>query len=169
MLAPDLVPLNDFAGWEAYENAICAAYLKTVAHAKLTFCGSPIKVRFNPETKRKGYGFWHLISEAPDQNNRNEEDRIPDMRRCERINWVAWCIQNADANKPGFSWWENRRGSETHVVIWAEQHDFAVVLGKRHPTEGGRFYLLKTAYCINERTIRKFTKERDVWLASKKD
>lgn len=166
---PDLIFLNDFPGWEAYEDAIYDIYLETVAHARLTFCGSPIKVRFNPESKRKGYGFWHLISEAPDQRNRNEEERIPDLRRCERVRWVAWCIQHADAGSPGFSWWENERGRETHIVIWAEQHDFAVVLAKRQTRQGPRFYLLKTAYCLRSHTIRKFTKERDAWQAAQKD
>jgi hypothetical protein len=93
------------------------------------FRGDPVKVRYMPESKRKGYGFWHLISEAPDQGNRDEDERIPDLRRCERVRWVAWCIQNA--HEAGFSWWENERGRETHVVIWAEEHDFAVVLAKR--------------------------------------
>jgi hypothetical protein len=164
-----LIILNDFSGWEAYEDAIYAIYLDTVAHAQLTFLGRPLKVRFNPETKSKGYGFWHLISEAPEQHNRNEDERIPDLRRCERVRWVAWCIANADAGTPGFSWWENERGRETHVVLWAEQHDFAVVLAKRHPVQGPRFYLLKTAYCLRNRRIEKFRKERDAWLAAQKD
>lgn len=120
-----------------------------------------------PESKRKGYGFWHLISEAPDQGNRDEDERIPDLRRCERVRWVAWCIQNA--HEAGFSWWENERGRETHVVIWAEEHDFAVVLAKRLTQQGPRFYLLKTAYCLRSHAIRKFTKERDAWRAAQKD
>ena len=82
---------------------------------------------------------------------------------------MAWCIQNADAGAPGFSWWENERGRETHVVIWAEQHDFAVVLAKRQTAQGPRFYLLKTAYCLRAHTIRKFRKERDAWRAAQKD
>lgn len=168
-LPPPLIPLSDFSGWQAYEDAIYAIYLETVANAGLTFCGSPVKVRYMPQTKHKGYGFWHLISEAPDQRNRNEDDRIPDLRRCERVRWVAWCIRQADAGASGFSWWENERGRETHVVIWAEQHDFAVVLAKRQTAQGPRFYLLKTAYCLRRHTIRKFRKERDAWLAAQKD
>lgn len=166
-LPPPLIPLSNYAGWQAYEDAIYAIYLETVAHAGLTFCGSQVKVRFRPETKHKGYGFWHLISEAPDQRNRNEDDRIPDLRRCERVRWVAWCIQNADAGEAGFSWWENERGRETHIVVWAEQQDFAVVLAKRQTQEGPRFYLLKTAYCLRGRTIEKFRKERDAWLTTR--
>lgn len=166
-LPPPLIPLSNYAGWQAYEDAIYAIYLETVAHAGLTFCGNQVKVRFRPETKHKGYGFWHLISEAPDQRNRNEDDRIPDLRRCERVRWVAWCIQNADAGEAGFSWWENERGRETHIVVWAEQQDFAVVLAKRQTQEGPRFYLLKTAYCLRGRTIEKFRKERDAWLTTR--
>ncbi len=166
---PELIVLKDFSGWDAYEDAIYAVYLDTVVHARLTFRGHPLKVRFNPKTKHKGYGFWHLISEALDQRNRSEEERIPDLRRCERVRWVAWCILNADAGSLEFSWWENERGRETHVVLWAEQHDFAVVLAKRQTAQGLRFYLLKTAYCLRGRTIQKFKKERDVWRAAQKD
>lgn len=162
---PELMPWNG-ASWETYENVIYAAYLETVAHAGLRFRGAPVKVRFRPESKHKGYGFWHLISEAPDQANRNEDDRVPDLRRCERVRWVAWCIENA--GKPGFSWWENQRRNETHVVIWAEAHDYAVFLAKRGTQEGTRFYLLKTAYCLRERNIRKFTRERDAWREAQK-
>lgn len=166
MTAPELLPFAGFANWDAYEDSIYAVYLETVAHARLTFCGHPVNVRFHPESKRKGYGFWHLITEAPSQDNRNEDDRLPDLKRCERVRWVAWCIQNAEAE--GFSWWENRRQGETHVVIWAEAYDYAVVLAKRtsrHP----HYYLLKTAYCLHDRTIRKFTKERDAWRKAQKD
>ena len=59
------MPFNDYADWAAYEDAIYAVYLQTVAHAGLRFRGHPVKVRFRPETRHKGYGFWHLISEAP--------------------------------------------------------------------------------------------------------
>lgn len=163
MRPPDLMRSTAYAGWEEYEDAIYAVYLDSVAHAGLTFRGCPVKVRYNPPSKHKGYGFWHLISEAPSQANRNEDDRIPDLSRCERVAWVAWCIRNADAE--GFSWWENERKGETHVVIWAEEHDFAVVLAKRHTPQGPRFYLLKTAYCLRPHRIRTFEKERDAWFA----
>ena len=165
--SPELMLFENYPDWNAYEDALYAAYLQSVAHAGLTFCGDLVKVRFRPEAKRKGYGFWHLISEAPEQANRNEEERIPDLRRCERVRWVAWCIQNADA--PGFSWWENLRWGETHVVIWAEAHDYAVFLAKRKTEDGFRFYLLKTAYCLRKRNVDKFRKERDAWRDAQKD
>lgn len=69
---PELMPFTGDADWTDYEDAIYRVYLDTVAHAKLMFRGALVKVRFNPTTKQKGYGFWHLISEAPSQDNRNE-------------------------------------------------------------------------------------------------
>ena len=80
-----------------------------------------------------------IRSRIPDRNNRNEEDRIPNLRRCERILWIQWVIQNA--GNDGFPWWENQRQGNTHVVIWAQEHDFAIVLAKRRD-----YYVLKTAY-----------------------
>ena len=165
---PELLTFNAFGGdWAAYEDAIYEEYLTTVAHAQLRFRGWPVKVRFIPLTKHKGYGFWHLISEAPEQGNRNEDDRIPNLDRCARVRWVAWCIQNAGTT--GFSWWENQRGSETHVVVWAENHDFAVMLAKRETQGGPRYYLLKTAYSLRSHNVRKFSKERDAFWAALKD
>ena len=164
---PALMRFNEYGDWVAYENAIYAEYLASVAHAGLRLWGDLVKVRIYPETRHKGYGFWHLISEAPSPTNRNEDDRTPDLDRCARVRWVAWCIQNADS--VGFSWWENMRGKESNVVIWAEEHDFAVVLAKRKTQSGPRYYLLKTAYCLRNHTIRKFTKERDAYWAALKD
>lgn len=159
---PELI---SFSGdWSAYEDEIYSIYLQTVVRTGLWFDNAPVKAQFRPDTRGKGFSFWHLISEAPDRNNRNEDDRIPDLARCERIRWVAWCISNAE--KPGFSWWENQRKRETHVVIWAEAHDFAVVLAKRLTQAGPRYYLLKTAYCLKPHRRAVFERERDAYWKS---
>jgi hypothetical protein len=162
---PELMPFN--GDWNSYEEAIYSVFLHSVVHGGLTFHGSPIKAQFRPATRDKGFSFWHLISEAPDRANRNEDDRIPDLDRCARIRWISWCIGNAESD--GFSWWENRRKSETHVVIWAEAHDFSVVLAKRQTRDGPRYYLLKTAYCLKQHRRATFAKERDEFLRSRND
>jgi len=55
------------------------------------------------------------------------------------------------------------------VVIWAEQHDFAVVLAKRVSRDGPKFYLLKTAYCLKPHRKKTFARERDAFWQSRKD
>lgn len=134
---PDLLPFS--GDWSTYETVIYAAFLESFVHSNIQFRGWRVTAQFRPETNGKGYSFWHTISEAPTQKNRNEDDRIPNLRRCERILWISWVIENAGGE--GFPWWENTRGRDTHVVIWAREHDFAVILAKRRD-----YYMLKTAY-----------------------
>ncbi len=153
--------LLQFEGrWEPYLDILYQEYLDTIVNGDLLFRQLPVRTKFMPEHNGKGFSFWHVISEAPSPENRNEDDRIPDMERCERIRWIAWTIKLAGQEK--FSWWESKRGSKTNVVIWAEDYDFAVVLAKR-----SNYYLLKTAYCLKERRKRTFEKERDEYWSKK--
>ncbi len=157
MPLPDLLPFH--GDWAAYEEALYRVFVDEVVRSGLTFRGVRVFCQFRPPTRGKHYGFWHLISEGE-----TEEDRVPDLRRCERIRWVPWVIRSAEADA-GVSWWENRRGSNTHVVLWVEEEDFVVVLAKRSD-----YYLLKTAYCV-EKSHRRETlrRERDADRRAQKD
>ena len=148
---PEMLPFT--GDWAAYEQEVYQAFLDTFVNASIQFRGMPVRSRYRPATRGMGYSFWHTISEAPDPSNRREEDRIPDIRRCERIRWLSWAIGNAGGSR--VDWWENRRGNNTHIVIWARDFDFAVVLAKRKG-----YYVLKTAYAeIQHHTQRKFEAE----------
>lgn len=159
---PDLLPFD--GNWEDYEDRIYEVFMDTFVRAGVRFRGMRVSAQFRPESRGKGHSFWHVISEAPHPGNRNEEDRIPDMRRCERIAWIAWAIEHASNGTDGFSWWENRRGRDIRVVIWAEEWDFAVILAKRNG-----YYVLKTAYCgLKPHRRQSFEKEREAfWRAQK--
>jgi len=155
MSLPDLFSFT--GNWERYEDELYALYLETVIQSGIRFRGLPIKARYEPATKGKGFSFWHLISEGE-----REEDRTPDFRRCERMRWVSWFIENAESYAE-LSWWENKRGNNTHVVIWHEQESFAVVLAKR---DG--YFLLKTAYWVKTRRADDFRRERDAFWNTQK-
>jgi hypothetical protein len=123
-----------------------------------------VSARYQPATRGKGFSFWHVISEAPSRDNRNEDDRVPNIRRCERIRWIAWAIEQASRGEAGFNWWKNRRGRDTHVVIWAEDRDFVVILAKRRD-----YYVLKTAYCdLKPHRRSTFQRERDAFWRTRK-
>lgn len=159
---PELLPFE--GQWNEYEDRVYEAFLDSFVRVEVRFRGVRVKAQYRPETRGKGFSFWHVISEAPDRNNRNEEDRVPDLRRCERIRWIAWAIENASNGTEGFSWWENRRWGDQRVVIWAERWDFAVVLAKRRD-----YYVLKTAfYGLKPHRRRAFELERAAfWEAQK--
>lgn len=152
---PALLPFE--GDWPSYEEDVYEAFLETFVRPNIEFRGYRVTAPYRPETRGKHFSFWHIISEAQHPQNQNEDERIPDIRRCERIRWIAWAIEQADAGADGFSWWENVRGRNTHVVIWAELWDFAVILAERRG-----YYVLKTAYynCRSGRR-RAFEKERD--------
>jgi len=147
---PELVPFH--GDWPRYVEELYRIYQAEIVHGGLIFRGLPVKSQYRPPSAGKGFGFWHVISDG-----HVEDDRLPDLRRCERIRWIAWLITHAET-RPEISWWENRRGSNTHVVIWLEEEDFAVVLAKRQG-----YYLLKTAYVVKPHRKKTFRRERAAW------
>jgi hypothetical protein len=151
MAPPDLISFNDFNGdWHRYEDGLYDVFQTDILRHDLRFRGAKVTARRNPEHERKWAGFWHLISEG-----RVEDDRLPDLRRCERLTWIRWIIENADSCAE-IDIWENRRGRETNTLLWL-QEEYLVILSARSQN-----FLLKTAYCTErDHRIRDLRKERD--------
>lgn len=154
MALPDLMPLQ--GEWADYVNAIYHVYVEQVADGGLTFNSLRITCQFRPESQGKHFGFWHVISEGDSEN-----DRLPDLRRCERITWIAYLIANVGTDAD-ITWWENKRGTNTHVVIWHEAENFVVILAARNG-----YYLLKSAYCPESHRAKTFIKERNNYWKQK--
>lgn len=148
LVPPELLIFD--GSWPEYEELLHKVFMDTIWNNELVFCGLPVKVRRHKEYKGRHFGFWHLTSEGE-----KEEERTPDFRRCERLYWVSWVIMNIDKAPGLFSWWENKRGSEKHVILWCEKYDYAVILAKR---DG--FFLIKTAYVVDKRRAAGFREER---------
>ena len=154
MELPDLLPFH--GDWDRYAEELYRIYFDEIVNGRLTFQGLPIKCQFRPETKGKGFAFWHVISDGP-----TEDERLPDLSRCERIRWISWIIKGA-GHDPRISWWENKRWRSINVVLWLEKNDFAVILAKR-----SKYYLLKTAYCVKPHRKKIFRKEKEKFRAKK--
>jgi hypothetical protein len=151
MVTTPLPELLTFSGnWPEYVETLYNIYQKQIVQGNLHFLNIPVKTQYRPPSDGKGFGFWHVISEGPE-----EAERVPDFRRCERIRWIAWAIENVE-NDPRISWWKNKRGRNTHIVLWIEEEDFAVILAERKG-----YYLLKTSYCIEEHRRKSMKKDRE--------
>lgn len=148
MALPDLLPFH--GEWHRYVDELYAVFVQEIVHGGLQFQGLPVKSQYRPPTDGKGFGFWHIVSNGP-----SEAERLPDLRRCERIRWVAWVIKNVES-EPGISWWENKRGSNFHVVLWLEEEDFAVILAKRNG-----YFMLRSAYTVDAHRKKSFRRERE--------
>ena len=151
MTLPDLILFNDYGGdWARYEDALYAQFDRDVLQNNLRFRGAKVTARHMPEHERKWAGFWHLISEG-----RVEDDRTPDLRRCERLAWVRWIIEN-EAQCSEIDVWQNRRGREQNTLLWLRE-EYLVVLASRRKN-----FLLKTAYCTDRNhRVQKLRRERD--------
>jgi hypothetical protein len=68
--------------------------------------------------------FWHFISEG-----QTEEERVSDLRRCERVRWPKPVIENSTDSK--IKYWKNTRKGEPRICLWLECEDYVVLERKR--------------------------------------
>ncbi len=153
---PPLVSLNDHGGnWQRYIDAVYAVFYHDFIASQPRYNGLWVRCRRDPICDGKEAGFWHCTSEG-----RDEVQRTPDLRRCERIGWVRAVIENAaDAS---VDVWPSVRGSETRWVLWFGE-EFLVVLAPRPwKAERPRYMQLITAHCtLTEHEKRRLRKDRD--------
>ncbi len=153
MNPPDLLPFAAFGGdWAAYENELHRIFIAEIARGGLAFRGVRVNCRRLPEAAGRWASFWHLVQEG-----RVEDDRLPDLRLCERIRWVRWVIENAPTHAE-IDEWQNTRGTEVNTLLWYRE-EYLVILAQRQG-----YCLLKTAYCTEKSgRIRQLRKERDAF------
>jgi hypothetical protein len=153
MTPPELVLFNAFGGnWDTYEAELNRIFSVEIACETLQFQGVRVGCRRHPEALGRWASFWHLVQEGVVEDN-----RTPDLRRCERIGWVRWVIENAETH-PAIDVWRNTRGAEINTLLWYRE-EYLVVLAQRQG-----YWLLKTAYCTEQSgRIRQLRKERDAF------
>lgn len=156
MTPPLLLDLADYGGdWKQYETALHEIFMQEIVRGNLTLDGCRISCRRIPESYGRWASFWHLIQEG-----KSEDERTPDLRRCERLRWVRWVIEMANGHAE-IARWENTRKTERNVLLWYRE-EYLVVLSRR-----ADYYLLKTAYCTEQsgRALA-LKRERDAFIRS---
>ncbi|HDH00421.1 MAG TPA: hypothetical protein ENG80_01240 [Nitrospirae bacterium] len=79
----------------------------------------PIKI---PRRKRKFYS---------DDQTYIEEERLPDLRRCERLPWIKALIEHS--SEPEVRAWDYEEGNRTiKTYVWLKEYDFVVIM-KKYP------------------------------------
>ena len=136
---PSLVLFQAYRGdWERYLQALYAYFTQDFINSQPSFEGTPIALKRHPVIQGKEATFWHLISEGERESN-----RLPDLRRCERIRWPRPVIEHT--TEPVIKVWENERGSEKRVCLWLESAEYLVVLARRKS-----YVLIWTAFPVTE-------------------
>lgn len=154
---PDLVLFEDFNGdWERYLNELYKYFSQDFISNKPKYKGIKLALKKHPMELGKEATFWHIIS-----TGKNEDDRIPDIRRCERIRWPSPIIDHdTDDN---LKVWQNRRNSDTRICLWLENEEYLVILSERKG-----YLLLWTAYMVTRsHQKRKLQKEYTDYINAK--
>mgnify|MGYP005855260721 CR=1 FL=1 len=143
---PGLEELGAYGGdWGRYLEAIYAIFCADFVRSKPQFRGARLGLKRHPVIEGKEATFWHIISEGSD-----EKERLPDMRRCERIRWPRPIIENEES--PEIKVWTEVRKGEERIHLWLEAEGYLTVLNRR------RDYLLWTAYVDREHQRKKYHK-----------
>ncbi len=146
---PPLVLFSEYEGnWELYLDALYAWFKQDFIDSKPVFKEKRLGLKRYPLSQGKEATFWHMTSEGSD-----EESRIPDFRRCERIRWPKPVIEND--SDPTVKVWRNQRGRENRICLWLVQENYLVVLADRD-----EYILPWTAYLVEKpHQQRKLEKE----------
>lgn len=154
---PELIELSQFGGnFAQYLEEVYKIFKNEFVLRRPLFRGIRLGLKKYPMYDDKEATFWHMTSEGEDEQN-----RLPDLRRLERIKWPSFLIDNSE--HPYLKVWENTRGTKTNILILHEEENYVVILRK------GNGYLLPwTAYLIEyEWRKKKFLKEYEKYIKSK--
>lgn len=144
-ILPDLIFLEDYGGdIQTYLEEVYQVFNNDFVKSKPTFQGIRLGLKKYPIIAGKEYTFYHMT-----HSGNIENDRIPDLRRMERIPFPRPIIDNSIHSD--LKVWKNQRGSDIRILIWHEKEEYLVILTQR------KDYILPwTAYLI----LQKHRKEK---------
>jgi hypothetical protein len=120
---PPLVLLPCYGGdWQAYLEAVHGFFHQDFVASEPRFQGKRCGL-INPQRDAGGKEgtFWHVISEG-----KIEGQRLPDLRRCERIRWprpIIEAVRRADVRC-----WKTKSKGKPRILIALEDFSYVVVL-----------------------------------------
>lgn len=150
---PNLVTLADCDNdWDAYLDTIYEHFRDDFVRSKPVYPSKRFALKRHPLFAGKEATFWHLISEGSVEDN-----RLPNLRRCERICWPRPIIESIRSDNVCV--WRNMRGRNARIVIAVADFSYVVILDDRE-----EYVLLWTAYFVErEHQRQKLAKEYKRW------
>jgi hypothetical protein len=135
-------------------DALYEVFERDLKSAYLTYLG--YNVWFYPDTEEEGKEtiFWHLTTR---EDRDNPPDRLPDLRRCERLHWIRLLIERCPDRDGHILDWDHEEGDGSiKTYIWLQHHDFLIILKK---LPDGRRRLI-TSYHLDNAHQRNKTRKK---------
>ncbi len=138
----NLLVCEDLTNFSNYEEKLFQIFLQLYEQSEITYHGTPVYLKHYPPDYGEKSSFYHLTCENY-QHTGNENDRSPNLRRCERLKWPKSILEVCDSNCPQLLKWENVRHGKKNILLLCPELDYLVVLSKRN-----NYLLLTTAYPV---------------------
>jgi len=156
---PALVNFTDYGGqWEPYCEALYEYFRHDFIESKPKFGGRTVQLKRHPLFQGKEATFWHITHEG-----RTENQRTPDLRRCERIRWPRPIIERPiiEHNCNGvIRCWPEKTGRDERIVLWIYELDYVVILNIRK----GYILLWAAYYIIYDNKRRQLLKKYEKYI-----
>ncbi len=129
---PDMACVNPWT--ERTYDLLYAIFCRDIRDHDLRYIGNKVWIFRDMEDGREKI-FWHLTTRSakkvkiprrkkkfyPSGQTYIEEDRYPDLRRCERLPWVRPMVENAEA--PEVLAWDYEEGdSQVKTYVWLKDY-----------------------------------------------
>lgn len=155
---PAIICLEDFAGnYSIYIDKVYELFKRDLIDNRPKFGSSKLAMKFNPLFQDRAYTFYHMT-----HTGEIEKDRLPDLRRCERVEWAKITIENVEKWDLKF-WRQERNGKKNRICIQLsveDDVDYYVILDVRR-----EYILLWTAFIAElEHAKRKKEEEYKKWV-----
>lgn len=155
-----IVELSHYNGnYKSYEEYLYGVFKADLYNRKVFYKNKPVSLKRFPEQLGKEFSFYHLTCKNFNHTG-NEEDREPDLRRCERLHWIKPSIETnhlVTCNQQCFVAYIKRVRNKDRVHLLNKEDRYMIVLEERED-----YYLLVTAYYIeHENTLRRKISESE--------
>lgn len=162
MCLPDIIECSSLASWSVYlEMLYNTVYRKYYIETRPIYNGKPVCQRRNPMDGKYEHGFIHSTHEDFYHNSGDKNDRIPDLRRSERIAWAKYIIENYKCSVSegcnNILYWEeiNSKNGRVRIHLLYESERFLVVIEDNKTC----YYLITTFYLDKDYALEKRLKK----------
>jgi hypothetical protein len=143
---PSIESLEKYDGnWENYETALYDIFTNDFLSSHPYYNSKPVYIKKYPFENNKEAAFYHLTH----KDFNHDSERLPDLRRSERLNWIRPFIEHSTCNKDtcdncdGVKKWNEPYKNKTRIHILLPEQRYTVILEERK-----NYYLLITAFYI---------------------
>lgn len=164
---PELIPCENLSEFALYEQQIYQLFRQDFIETHPLFENKRVQIRKLPYVNGYEQAFYHVTS----SEYLHDEQRFPDLRRCERIKWVRAFIENYGCDPAlcedcdGIKVWDEPKGSNTRVHLLFEEEKYMVILERRK-----EYVLLITAYYFDyNNTLEKQLKQYRKYAPKRQD